>query len=36
MVMQISVSTVNDHQKKIYKKLNINSKYELLARFLPN
>lgn len=36
MVMQISVSTVNDHQKKIYKKLNITSKYELLARFLPN
>ncbi|TDX01762.1 response regulator [Dinghuibacter silviterrae] len=36
MVMQISVSTVNDHQKKIYKKLNVNSKYELLARFLPN
>jgi DNA-binding NarL/FixJ family response regulator len=37
MAMQISVSTVNDHQKKIYKKLNINSKYELLAKLLiPN
>jgi len=36
MVMQISVSTVNDHQKKIYKKLNISSKYELLAKLLPN
>lgn len=36
MAMQISVSTVNDHQKKIYKKLNINSKYELLAKMLPN
>jgi DNA-binding NarL/FixJ family response regulator len=36
MCMQISVSTVNDHQKKIYKKLNITSKYELMAKLLPN
>jgi DNA-binding NarL/FixJ family response regulator len=36
MFMQISVSTVNDHQKKIYKKLNISSKYELMAKLLPN
>lgn len=34
VAMQISASTVNDHQKRIYKKLNINSKYELIARML--
>ncbi len=36
VAMQISASTVNDHQKRIYKKLNINSKYELIARMMPH
>lgn len=36
LVMHISITTVNDHQKKIYKKLQINSKYELIAKLMSN
>jgi DNA-binding CsgD family transcriptional regulator len=36
LVMHISITTVNDHQKKIYKKLQVNSKYELIAKLLSN
>ena len=33
-ILSISYTTVNDHVKKIYTKLNINSKGELLALFI--
>lgn len=36
LAMHISITTVNDHQKKIYKKLQVNSKYELIAKLLSN
>jgi DNA-binding NarL/FixJ family response regulator len=36
IMLSISYSTVNDHLKNIYKKMNVNSKSELICKILEN